>query len=634
MLYLRHSLRKVSRRRVAQSIRVNFRLDSGATTWDATQVALYDQVIGNARAAGLEILGLFSNETVAGGQAAWNDDPDNDGLNAYVSQYADTAQFLADRYQNDIQKWELWNEPNAWSNPNYANDPQNAGGTYILPRVYARLLSETYRALDDASLSEARLATGGLLAHDIGGSFSTAMDYMQQVYNQGDIWDAMQTDFGRRYPWDNFGYHFYISQGSLLETSQLASYFNAVRSGQASNSDPADIVVTEFSWQSIGTNTQELQRDNMATAYNYLEAQPYVSGTYWYQWTDDVTGAWGIVDGAGQPKLPYDEFVERNGGPSGTTVRYTTEHASSDTGLSYTYSNSDILQGLLPTELAGDLGWHPVNTNPVDQLPAFTDGIGDTGSGLTGLLNDYPAAGQPAKLVSYDLGDAYDLSEIHLFTGNFGMDGRVFSTTAIYTSTDGSDYELLGYFQSDPSDSENNAGSQGGPDGATVVRVFRDDGSPLAVGVTHLRFDFYAVSDLSGLMRDPFDGVNPFNGVDDGLSEAYVSPLVREIDVFGSLSVSLPGDYDGNGVVDAADYQEWVNEFGLTGDQPADGNGNGVVDAADYTIWRDHVSGLGFGSDQVAVPEPTSSLTLMAGVGLTILAAPRGGEAQAHGKGR
>lgn len=174
-----------------QSIRVNFRLDSGATTWNATQLALYDQVIANARGAGLEVLGLFSNETVAGGQTAWNDDPDSDGLNAYVSQYADTAQFLVDRYQGDIQQWELWNEPNAWSNPNYANDPQNAGGTYILPRVYARMLSETYRALDDASLSGAQLATGGLLAHDIGGSFSTAMDYMQQVYNQNDIWDAM-----------------------------------------------------------------------------------------------------------------------------------------------------------------------------------------------------------------------------------------------------------------------------------------------------------------------------------------------------------------------------------------------------------------------------------------------------------
>ena len=33
-------------------------------------------------------------------------------------------------------------------------------------------------------------------------------------------------------------------------------------------------------------------------------------------------------------------------------------------------------------------------------------------------------------------------------------------------------------------------------------------------------------------MRDPFDGVNPFTGLDDTLTAAFVSPLVMEIDVF------------------------------------------------------------------------------------------------------
>ena len=33
-------------------------------------------------------------------------------------------------------------------------------------------------------------------------------------------------------------------------------------------------------------------------------------------------------------------------------------------------------------------GWHPANTNPADQLSAFTDGAGMLSSGLTGLLND------------------------------------------------------------------------------------------------------------------------------------------------------------------------------------------------------------------------------------------------------
>ncbi len=590
------------------AIRMNFRLDSGATTWNATQLAVYDQVIANAHNAGLKVLGLFSNETVAGGQAAWNDDPDNDGLNTYVSQYASTAQFLVSRYGSTIQKWELWNEPNAWTNPNFANDPKNAGGTYILPRVYARMLSETYRALDSADLlgaQGAKLMTGGLLAHDIGGSFSTAMDYMQQVYNQSSVWNGMFTDFGRRYPWDEFGYHFYISQGSLLQQSQLANYFNAVRTGQASNNDTANVAVTEFGWQTVGSNTQQLQRDNMATAYDYLESRNYVSSTYWYQWTDEPAGNWGIVNGADQPKLSYNEFVLRNAVNSGGSIVATTQHAATDAGLAFAYSNSDILQGRIPTVLPGDIGWHsanPASNDPNDPngLPAFTDGVGDLGSGVTGLLNDFPPAGSPAKLIDYDLGVAHDISEIHIFTGNNGNDGRIFSTTAVWTSSDGVAYNLLGYFQSDPSSSENNASTPDGPNGASVVRIVRDDGSSLAEGVRHLRFDLFAVSDLNGLMRDPFDGVNSFTGIDDGLTAAYVSPLVREIDVFGALSASLPGDLNRDGMVDAADYVAWRKTDGTQ---------------AGFDSWRTHF-GASIGSGAVRamaanVPEPGTGLLLI-----------------------
>jgi hypothetical protein len=49
----------------------------------------------------------------------------------------------------------------------------------------------------------------------------------------------------------------------------------------------------------------------------------------------------------------------------------------------------------------------------------------------------------------------------------------------------------------------------------------------------------------------------------------------------------IPGDYDGNGSVDKADYDVWRTMFGLTGDPlAADGNGDGRVDAADYVVWR------------------------------------------------
>ena len=62
---------------------------------------------------------------------------------------------------------------------------------------------------------------------------------------------------------------------------------------------------------------------------------------------------------------------------------------------------------------------------------------------------------------------------------------------------------------------------------------------------------------------------------------------VMEID-FGNKQVELlPGDYDENNVVDAADYTVWRSTLGLslTPYTGADGNGNGIVDEADRLVW-------------------------------------------------
>jgi hypothetical protein len=78
------------------------------------------------------------------------------------------------------------------------------------------------------------------------------------------------------------------------------------------------------------------------------------------------------------------------------------------------------------------------------------------------------------------------------------------------------------------------------------------------------------------------------------------------------ISVQIIGDYNGNGVVDAADYVVWRDTLGQTGvGLAADGNRNGSIDANDFTVWRSHfgqVAGSGSGAGQSAseVPEPES----------------------------
>jgi hypothetical protein len=53
---------------------------------------------------------------------------------------------------------------------------------------------------------------------------------------------------------------------------------------------------------------------------------------------------------------------------------------------------------------------------------------------------------------------------------------------------------------------------------------------------------------------------------------------------------SLLGDYDGDGVVDAADYTVWRDTKGqsVAAYTGADGSGNGVVDQVDYDVWVAH----------------------------------------------
>jgi hypothetical protein len=82
------------------------------------------------------------------------------------------------------------------------------------------------------------------------------------------------------------------------------------------------------------------------------------------------------------------------------------------------------------------------------------------------------------------------------------------------------------------------------------------------------------------------------------------------------LRVVGTGDYNGNGVVDAADYVVWRGMLGQTGPGlAADGNGNEIVDAADYDFWRrrfGNVIATGAGSVG-AVPEPDSACLLAIG---------------------
>jgi endo-1,4-beta-xylanase len=76
-----------------------------------------------------------------------------------------------------------------------------------------------------------------------------------------------------------------------------------------------------------------------------------------------------------------------------------------------------------------------------------------------------------------------------------------------------------------------------------------------------------------------------------------------------SLLVAVPGDFDDNLIVNAADLAIWQAGYGLDGRGDADGDGD--TDGRDFSIWQRNFSPSGHLSNSVSVPEP-SCLALMA----------------------
>jgi len=79
----------------------------------------------------------------------------------------------------------------------------------------------------------------------------------------------------------------------------------------------------------------------------------------------------------------------------------------------------------------------------------------------------------------------------------------------------------------------------------------------------------------------------------------------------------FPGDYNGNGTVDAADYTLWRDNLGsdfyLNGNGNEEGASAGVVDGDDYSYWVDNFGNTRGGAalSGTAAPEPSGSVLFL-----------------------
>ncbi len=103
------------------------------------------------------------------------------------------------------------------------------------------------------------------------------------------------------------------------------------------------------------------------------------------------------------------------------------------------------------------------------------------------------------------------------------------------------------------------------------------------------------------------------------------SPASLVVDFVSVTTPFLAGDFNSDGLVDAADYTVWRNALGSTAIpwRGADGNGDGLVDASDYLIWKANFGQTSPAGTLLAESAPTASSPVPepVGIGLSLAAA-------------
>jgi hypothetical protein len=125
---------------------------------------------------------------------------------------------------------------------------------------------------------------------------------------------------------------------------------------------------------------------------------------------------------------------------------------------------------------------------------------------------------------------------------------------------------------------------------------------------------------MAGLTTsDPFYVAFGTLGLPTSVLETNVAPwLIARQDLL--VRSGPPGDFTGDGRVDAADYTAWRDTLGSTTALAADANLNFAIDAEDYQAWR-----LNFGAGSAAftvaasVPEPRALVPLLVALFVPLL---------------
>jgi hypothetical protein len=93
---------------------------------------------------------------------------------------------------------------------------------------------------------------------------------------------------------------------------------------------------------------------------------------------------------------------------------------------------------------------------------------------------------------------------------------------------------------------------------------------------------------------------------------------LAEIPIAFNVVAGLPGDYNANGIVDAADFVVWRDNLDQSATLPND-NSHGMVTQADYDMWRANFGSSSGANVAHVVPEPAMVILVLTAASLLTL---------------
>jgi len=244
-------------------VRIEYKVGAGTS--------FFDPIISDLRSNGLSVLLLVDYASVSGGPgsggsgAAWD---------SYIATFAADVGALAAHYGNNVDAWEVWNEPDLL----FPGQPYDPG---VPADKYGVMLRDTWFAIKAQST---RPVIVGGLASGNPQYLTDAIDAVGSLFADG----VGVHPYGQRAPdgWPNATWGF----------GNLSTFYNTyLQFG-------VPLWVTELGTVDLANQDQYLTNVYDLTRNFYLANVPVI---LWFCWSDGMVAPYGLLDGGGVAKAAY-----------------------------------------------------------------------------------------------------------------------------------------------------------------------------------------------------------------------------------------------------------------------------------------------------------------------------------------